>query len=78
MFCFYFFVFMFGVSVLCFYDGVVFLIKWVKVLYKDYWSLFGGCVEFGEILYVVVSCELLEEIGLMVDLSGLVEIFDSI
>lgn len=67
-----------SVSVLCHQDGSVLLIQRGKAPYKGYWSLPGGKVEWGETMQAAAAREFLEETGLRAELSGPVEIFDSI
>ncbi|MEP3429188.1 MAG: NUDIX hydrolase [Roseibium sp.] len=67
-----------GVSVLCYDETRVLLIKRGKNPYKDHWSLPGGLVELGETLIAAAKRELWEETGVTADLNGPIETFDSI
>lgn len=67
-----------SVSVLCHMDGSVLLIRRSKAPFKDYWSLPGGKVEWGETMQAAAARELMEETGLTAELTGPVETFDSI
>ncbi len=67
-----------SVSVLCHKNGTALLIKRGKPPFKNHWSLPGGKVELGETMMAAAKRELMEETGLIADMSGPVEVFDSI
>ncbi|GGB51700.1 NUDIX hydrolase [Roseibium aquae] len=67
-----------GVSALCYRGSDVLLIKRGKQPYLGLWSLPGGLIELGESLQDAVRRELAEETGVIADLDGHHETFDSI
>lgn len=71
------FVFVAGIVVIC-GESEVLLICCGKLLYQGEWFILGGKIEYGEIILEVVLCELMEEIGIKVEIVGLIDVIDSI
>ncbi len=69
---------MLGVGALIFDGGRILLVERGREPLKDYWSLPGGAVETGERLEAAIRREVLEETGLEVEVSGLLEVFERI
>lgn len=59
-------------------DGRILLIRRGRQPWKDHWSLPGGRVEFGEPVRAALAREVLEETGLLVTTTQLVEALDAI
>lgn len=67
-----------GVGALVFERGRILLVERGREPLKGYWSLPGGVVETGETLESAVRREVLEETGLQVEVSTLIEVFERI
>jgi ADP-ribose pyrophosphatase YjhB (NUDIX family) len=67
-----------GVGAILFDGDSVLLAERGKEPLKGWWSLPGGLVEVGETLHDAVCREVLEETGLVIEPTGIVEIFERI
>jgi len=66
------------VGVVCLRGDEVLLIRRGKAPRKGQWSIPGGRMEFGETLHAAALRELAEETGVIAQILGLVEVFDSL
>lgn len=67
-----------GIGALIIQDGCVVLVERGREPLKGYWSLPGGALEVGETIEEGLRREVLEETGLQVRSTGLVEVFERI
>ena len=67
-----------GVGAVIIEEGRVLLIQRGQVPLKGEWSLPGGALELGETLEEGVCREVLEETGLSIEPTRLIEVFDRI
>ncbi len=66
------------VGVVCLRGDEVLLIRRGKAPRKGQWSIPGGRMEFGETLHAAALRELGEETGVIAEILGLIEVFDSL
>jgi len=67
-----------GVGAVVFKDDEVLLIKRGKEPFLGQWSIPGGRLEFGENLRAAVMREVLEETGVSIEITGLIDAFDAL
>ncbi len=67
-----------GVSIMCWKQNQVLLIKRAQEPYKGLWSLPGGLIELGESLVEAAKRELQEETNITAQITEQLETFDSI
>lgn len=67
-----------GVGAVVVENGRALLVKRAAEPLRGHWSIPGGMVELGETLRQAIAREVREETGLVVEVSGVLEVLDSI